>query len=285
MGSAPLYTTGFGRPIGPPEQTYRWHATLQGGLLRVQQIWNWRHQPTGGKRGRCGLYTAASRWRLLQKFATVNWELHDGILLITLTYPDSIGHVPYRVRTQQRNLFHRYVETYLGEDTATVWRIEHKERQSGWREGELMPHLHLLVFTKERIPWQKVRQWWATILHWKGPLATDIRRIRGSGRAAAYAAKYAAKGCSSSLDIGAYLDNLVAGRPWGVRREGLIAFHEIVHLEEIPDEEAVRVKELLDRTAGIDRPYQGGSYAAIGRLAELGYHALAGAIDLKAKNK
>lgn len=279
MGAPELYPSGTGEPIRPPPQAYRWSASMQGTRLEVKQLWNHRHCPPGAPRGRCGLYTPASRWRLLQRFATVNWDIHDGILLITLTYPDSIGHVPYEKRTTQRNLFHRYVEKYLGGPTAMVWRVEHVERKSGWREGDLMPHIHLLVFSRTRIPWQLVREWWGKLLHYEGPLATDIRRIQGAGRAAAYAAKYAAKGSSSSLDIAAYLDSPVIGRAWGIRREKLIATHERIEIETLSEAEVLRVRALLDLASGTDRRYQGGSYTVLGKLAQLGYEALCEGMD------
>lgn len=266
---------------GVPPQALHWSAVFQGGILEVRKSLNWSQiEGKNTPRGRCAIYSRASRLRLLKRFARIDWDKVDGILLITLTYPDQVGHVPYAERTRQRAEFHRRLERFRGQQTAMVWRTEHMPRRTGARKGEIMPHTHLLVFTSTFVPWQEVRQWWADILGHDGPLATDVRRVRTGSRAAIYAAKYAAKPSLCSLDNAAYLRILAVGRPWGVLRAKLVPLHPRVVMRDLSEAEAKRVRRILDLASPPEHPYQGGSYTAWGKLAQLGYAGLRGELDI-----
>jgi hypothetical protein len=210
--------------IPEPAQTYQWWATTQGRLLLVREKWNWRKSPQTEKRGSIGGFSNASRLRMLKTIAIIDWSKVGPSLLITLTYPGELGKRRYSERVKDLYLFHRYMEKHLGKEVALLWRTEWKVRKSGQQKGQLLPHVHLVVFDVRWIPWQAVRGWWRTILGHEGPLATDVGRAGDGDTAARYAAKYAAKPAEEgSLDSAAYLNNSI-GRAWGVKRRRLIPF-------------------------------------------------------------
>lgn len=204
-----------------PEQTIRWFLEMQGELTRLKAMANYRRSTFLPVRGPVGEFSRAARWRMLQALARVDWVGMGPALFVTLTYPDGLADRTYKRRTQDKYLFHRYVEKYLDCRTPMLWRCEWIERKTGPLTGYRLPHFHFVLWTKEYLPWQQVREWWGTILGYTGPLATDVRRVRGSMNVGKYAAKYAAKSASPSLDYAAYL-NTSFGRHWGWTREHLV---------------------------------------------------------------
>lgn len=213
-------------PIEPPDQRLTWRVSLQGELLTVRQMWNWRRSRQTVKRGKCLPFSAASRLRLLKLLASVDWDRQGQALFITLTVPDDCLPMGSGKLTQLRSHMIRYMENYLSVKLPILWRVEYKPRKTGSFEGFIAPHLHLLVFTPRFIPWQMVRDWWKGLLGYDGPVATDVQRARGGKQAARYASKYAAKKDSlTSLDYAAYLT--LPGRAWGITRSELWAWGKL----------------------------------------------------------
>jgi hypothetical protein len=210
-------------------------------------------------------FSRSARLRLLKEVATIDWRNAGKCLFLTLTYPDEIGPCTYKERTTQRTLVMRRIEKYLGRKVATLWRIEWQDRKSGSRKGELMPHLHILLFGVDYLPWADLRQWWRECLGYGGTLHTFVQLIDGAEGTAKYAAKYAAKDCSSSLVNAAYLDRL-SGRSWGFTRKGQVPKHEkrvFRDLTEVQERQLRATGKLLTHN-----PTEGeiGSYTLLGEV-------------------
>lgn len=229
--------------IPAPEQVSEWQLRTQGNCTTLKRQWNYRLQLNLPGRGDVGLFSRASRYRMLRMLSTVDWLAMGPALLITLTYPDGSVDRPYQQRTTDRTLFHRRVEAFLGSPTPALWRVEFQLRKSGPLKDKLVPHLHILTFTSAYIPWQDIRAWWRAILGHEGPLATDVRRARTGQGAAYYASKYVAKAPSTSLDFSAYLDRN-PGRQWGWLRKPHVQFQPKEVLRAVPARLAKRFQLL-----------------------------------------
>ena len=217
-----------------PEQIITWRAYLQGECLEVRAMWNYSQRLKGQRREKVKPFSGASRLRLLKTIAHMDWSDKEDYLLVTLTYPDERRERSYRERSQDRYLFHRYIEKYLGRKVAMLWRCEWKVRKSGRDVGKLAPHIHMIYIGVKYIDQKKIRQWWRTILDVQGPLATDVRAAKDGEHAGRYVAKYVAKKDEVTLDDVAYHNN-PAGRSWGFMRKNLIAFqarHKVGDLED-----------------------------------------------------
>jgi hypothetical protein len=208
-----------------PKQRLTWYATSQGRLLEVRQALSYRMGPVLPPRSTITGMSPAARIRMLRSIARIDWSRVGPSLLVTLTYPDPLGDTTYADRRTNLYLFHRRIEKYMRRQVGVLWRTEWVPRKSGQHLGKMLPHVHLVVFDVRYIPYSLVREWWAGILGWDGPLATDVRRAGNGETAARYAAKYAAKQAapSSSLDSAAYLNNLT-GRLWGLKRRKVVPF-------------------------------------------------------------
>jgi len=234
----------------------------QGNLLQlVLQTGRFKVMPSE-KRGRCGVFSNATRLRMLKAIARVDWRRVQGCLMVTLTYPDQYAERSFADRTQDRYLWHRYLEKHLGRNAACLWRTEWQVRKSGSQVGRFMPHHHLLLLNVGYIGHESVRHWWRGILGCEGYLATDVRQAKDGEHAARYAAKYMSKPDSGSLDNAAYL-NRVAGRSWGWKRVHLVPFHPTEYLVDVPPEvvdEAIRLA--AEHWDGID-PNSPGSFSLL----------------------
>jgi hypothetical protein len=210
--------------MAPPQKT-TWSMEQQGNVFQVREMWNWNQTRLTVKREATGMMSRASRLRLLKAINAIDWKARTWYLLVTLTYPDSCRERSVAQITQDKYLFHRYIEKYIGKKTAMLWRKEWQVRKSGKLKGELMPHMHLVLFNVAFIPHDLLREWWRTILGVSNAICTDVRRVQGE-KAARYTAMYAGKkSLHSSLDIAAYLNRRV-GRPWGFTRKELICWHK-----------------------------------------------------------
>lgn len=244
--------------LNVPEQTTRWEAYQQGELLKVRRVHNWVSQAAPPKRQVIRGFSRQSRIRLLQTISRIDWKKVGESVLVTLTYPDSVKDKTYAQRTQDRNLWLRYMEGFWGRDVATLWRIEWKERKSGDCQGQLAPHIHLIPFGVRFIPWQDVRKWWRSILKVKGPLSTDIRRTNSGEHTARYAAKYSAKEASvGSLDNESYLD--MTGRAWNITRRKLIPWAPEHGVAALTPEQLERAMQIAGQLLG--KEYLGGFFA------------------------
>jgi hypothetical protein len=250
-------------PVRGPEQKLTVSASIQGSLFKFQESWNWNQSPRLPKRGTIGGFSSAARLRMIKEIAVIDWASTGKCLFITFTYPDELGIRTYQERTRDRTLVLRRIEKYLGRQVATLWRLEWKERKSGALVGQVMPHLHMLVFGVEYLPWEDIRDWWRATLQHVGPLHTYVQACTDGKLAAKYAAKYAAKDASSSLVNAAYLDG-VLGRAWGLTRAKLIPRAALTIYRDLPPavERALRVlgSEMRHHHA----PECQGSYCVIG---------------------
>jgi len=128
-----------------------------------------------------------------------------------------------RERNQDRYVFFRSMENYLGRKVGALWRIEWLARKSGATAGMMAPHVHLIVFGCGFIPWQEVRKWWRAALAVDGHLATDVRRIKGGKMVGKYVTKYCSKAPDADSVLNtSYLNSL--GRHWGLHRRNRIPF-------------------------------------------------------------
>jgi hypothetical protein len=162
----------------------------------------------GGRRGRIGPFSRASRLRLLRLGAQLEPEPVKGYrhcgLLITVTQrslPDGDTAERWRVA-----FIKRLLRRCPG--ASVLWRREIQERGS--------VHFHFLVFGVGWLPQAWVRQAWGEIVNEPDPVV-DVRAVRRGVRGVVgYLAKYMAK-VSASLDDSTYLDG---HRWWGVVGRG-----------------------------------------------------------------
>jgi hypothetical protein len=186
----------------------------QGNYLHWRKEEKYSRPEVSNKRGQVKMFTRSSRMRLLRSFARLDWEKNGMCLFITLTFPDSV-HVQKNYKMNiYRWVFWRYLEKWAGRKVSGMWRCEWKPRLSGIQIGEYMPHLHLLVFGEDFIPWQEVNWWWMNTLSVRH-VCTDVQAVRDIDLATSYVSKYIAKTDLHYLDNAAYLNNVPPGRCWG----------------------------------------------------------------------
>lgn len=177
--------------------------------------------PITEKRGEVRHMTDASRLRMLKFVATIDLGKASKSVFVTLTYPPEREVNTHQTRTKQRKKFMRYIEKHLGRKVAGLWRVEWLPRESGATQGEIAPHIHMLLFDVRWLPKEKVNEWWRKTIVWEEYCRTEIKRTRKGKQTAYYAAKYCGKRTDGSLVYGAYLDR-VKGRHWGYLRGKLI---------------------------------------------------------------
>jgi len=199
-----------------------WHIEIIGTYVRIFRTCKGRPPPPQPDKRAIGAWSIQSRMRMLRFVNSIDYSRLGPSLFVTLTYPDHIRRNEYPQRTQDRNVFLRYVETYLGRHVSCLWRIEWEERQSGAYTGKLAPHLHLMLFNVNFLSWQRVRMWWRkSIGAGPGPLVTETKRIYNEDGACRYLSKYVSK--YRSLDILTYLNSGIQfGRHWGCTRVELV---------------------------------------------------------------
>lgn len=177
----------------------------------------------GGKKMQVSYFSRKSRLNLLKILARVDFEKMGRPLFITLTYPPEILPRTAREMSQHRYEFFRYLEQYEGKHLCSLWRIEWKERKTGDKKNYIYPHFHLLIFNVPFIRKERINEFWKRAINHVGYLRTDVQKAQRTHKAAFYCAKYASKD-SSSLVHGAYLNNKIDGRVWGIVRKNLLVF-------------------------------------------------------------
>lgn len=165
----------------------------------------------GGKRGKVGNFSKASRKRLLQKMAT--FRNMDAGYFATFTYPGHFTYSSMDCKSHIAALRKRIL--YILPEARVIWRMEIKERLSGESKGEPVPHFHLLIFG---LPYgmeaeldKLLGDMWNEIANNQPQdfeyLRSEVKQIRSRKHAVYYASKYAAK-----IDDG--FDEAF-GRHWG----------------------------------------------------------------------
>lgn len=187
-------------------------------------------------------FSKQSRLRLLTFMNQVDWQRIPLVTFVTLTYPDSVVHRDYKIRSRDRFLFLRSLEKHLGKQVGCIWRVEWKPRKSGKFVGRLMPHWHLLLADACNVSNRVVNPLWASAIGNKGKYVnTDCRVIEGVEGAIKYVAKY----CSKQLTLGitAYRNSgFNFGRHWGICRKPLFPLCPAVLKRELNAEEVEAVR-------------------------------------------
>lgn len=241
-----------------------WRAAVQGNVVRVYRIGC--PAPETNRKGKkpIGVWTHQSRMKLLRFLNKIDYSKIGSSLFVTLTYPDHVRREEYRLRSRDRYVFLRSLESYLGCHAACVWRIEWEERKSGAYTGMLAPHFHLMIFGVPFLPWQKVREWWRQAIGaGEGPLVTDVKRIYNENGACRYLSKYVSK--YLPLDIGVYHNSgLQFGRHWGVTRKELIPLCPIAAERQLTDDEIKIVRKFAAARWTHYNAESGGGYTVLG---------------------
>jgi len=244
---------------GYPPIRERWHLSIQGTCVRVQRFRSYSQCKLPKGRGKITSLSGNSRMRMLRFINRVDWPNVGLCNFITLTYPDEIDHRDYVHRTRDRSVFVRHLENKKECLFAAIWRTEWKRRQSGSRQGTLMPHIHMLTIGAPAIRPHEVRKGWRSAIgREEGPLATDVKTLPHGQGAARYLAKYVSK--SEALDIPAYLNSGISfGRHWGINRVNMIPMAEKIYDDSPEDQVMRRVKDVAaDRLKGYDVDLSGG---------------------------
>lgn len=208
-------------------------------------------------------FSRDARMRMLRLINKIYWQDVGKCTFITLTYPDShlmLGNVS---RKRHRDQFFQDIERQCGYKVPFLWKVEWQLRKSGAQKGVPAPHMHIMALGVGFLDHNDVRSIWRKIIIVKGPLATDVRGIKGIDGAARYMAKYVSK--SSSLDIAAYRSNpLMKGRTWGLTRPNLVPMWAPNLFDHLDVEEIERLRKYAsDKFRSYD-PELGGGFTVFG---------------------
>lgn len=188
------------------------------------------------KRGVVKEFSRSSRLNLLKFIAKIEWSQIPQAVFITLTYPDEYANRSMEERTLDKKRFIRDIEKHLGRKVSGIWRIEWKPRKTGKNKGNIVPHYHFLLIREKFVHHKVIRKIWRSILHVRGPLATDIRAAKNGELASVYIAKYMSKVHERcSLDNDAYLNT--HGRHWGLVRKKSIPMAKLEWTLDLSEEE------------------------------------------------
>jgi len=196
-------------------------VTFQGNVLK----WRVLKEPMVRKKsdGRKAIveFSRQARFRLLTLLSSLAWPPRSRILFITLTYPDERRPFLSKKIGQHRSVFWRGWEKHLGKHCAGIWRIEWEQRQTGFWEGEYLPHFHIIALDVPFVHYEVTNDLWRKAIQWDGYCVTETRRPKVINDCAEYVAKYVAKPVSPSLVYDAY-QNRPTGKHWGTFRDELL---------------------------------------------------------------
>lgn len=202
-------------------------VTAHGRLLKMETL-GLAGKRGGGKRSNVTVFSSASRFRLLQKFATVKGNGLKSVFL-TLTYGQAFPS-PSEAKRHLDNFLKRIRRHY--ENVSGIWRMEFQKRGA--------PHFHIILFNLPFVPKTVIKRWWGKVVgmeFWDYSTETPtqpftrIEFLRSHTHASRYVSKYVAKvdGSDCGFNIAAYLtengsflhpvtgeDSGSIGRWWGV---------------------------------------------------------------------
>lgn len=209
------------------------HIEVQGELFAMARESN-AHQPLGGGiRSEVTEFSAASRRRLMRRFARLK---PTRVTFVTLTYPETYPSAS-RAKEHLRAFLERIRRAYKG--ASGIWRFEFQKRGA--------PHFHIMFFGLPFVPFETIRNMWREIIGLSPgeTLFVRINLVDNWSQVKGYMSKYVAKENDWAtrkklyLIYGAYPH---AGRWWGVfnkqhlpfapkhylifRVKGLRAFHD-----------------------------------------------------------
>jgi len=219
-------------------------VSAHGRLLKMKSL-GVAGNVSGGKRGKVTLFTNSSRFRLLQKMATVKGKGLQSVF-ITLTYGQKFPS-PKEAKRHLDNFLKRIRRHYAL--VSGFWRFEFQQRGA--------PHFHVILFDLPFIPKAVIKRWWGKVVgheFWDYtnekavPPFTRIEFLRGYRKATSYVAKYVAKvspadGGASGFNIASYLtaegefihpvtgeSDGGIGRWWGVFNADCLPLAELVEI-------------------------------------------------------
>ena len=160
-------------------------------------------------RGEIKQFSKGARRRALRLVASLRREIRPTFA--TLTYPDLFDTDPRVWKRDLEALFKRILRRWPA--AVIIWKLEPKVRKTGQNQGNIAPHIHLLIYN---VPWTHLlywlgRAWWEVVGsgdpdHLKaGTRVEAVRSVRGVLN---YTAKYICK--SESANLPGW------GRYWGV---------------------------------------------------------------------
>jgi hypothetical protein len=211
-------------------------VTSQGHLFKAKVLQAPEKRRGGGLRGKVRGFSRASRKRLLELVARLDYEQIQGhrhiATFITLTYPGEQGTLP-SPQECKRHLwaFWKRIERRWPW-VSGVWR----EQFDSGGERDYHPHFHLILFNLPWIDKAEILRWWCEITGRDSENATRIEAIRTWRGVLSYAARYCAEpsGDDGGLVHLAYLaehfGSDCTGRVWGVFNRDNLPFAEVVEL-------------------------------------------------------
>lgn len=199
--------------------------TLRGKLLKYKLLPEKPVVVRGAKRGQVTGFSKASRWRMIQRVAAVNWEQAQPGLFVTLTYPDEIPIQDPYTSNMHRSVFFRYMEKHLGKNVSAFWRMEWKPRLTGMFVGYPYPHFHLIILQVKFVHHASVNSWWRSAIGWADYCRTETKGITNEKAVGAYLSKYCSKPAASLVNA-AYLNSVPPGRQWGILRPNGVPWYQ-----------------------------------------------------------
>lgn len=218
-------------PFNPLRQPDKCSIDLefQGCLVQMHINQPVRVGPGGGLRKTVTKFSAASRRRLMKKFARL--DVKDGGVFITLTYPADFPS-PRRAKVHLKAFFERLRRFAPG--CSGVWRMEFQDRGA--------PHFHIFMFNLPFLEKLELQRWWGEIIGYDN-VFTRIEKVLSRRRIMLYVSKYVAKSSpESGFNLDAYLHagefvhpitgeiSGPIGRWWGSFQTNFLPFAELVKL-------------------------------------------------------
>lgn len=182
---------------------------------------------------------------MLRTVNRLDWDQLGRSSFVTTTWRDELGRPRGSDITQARSWFQRSMERLSGSERPGIWRIEWKERASGQRRGEWMPHIHIVYLNCPFIAGREVTRAWTQAVGSDEPVRTDIKEIVNARQCLYYVSKYMSKPTDEgTLVIEAYLNSVPTGRQWGMFRKNLIPFDNKHTISMEPGKVWDRIREL-----------------------------------------
>lgn len=166
--------------------------TAQAQLLTVKlPIYQPGHR--GGRRGVIGDFSPASRKRMLELLARIDFDRAGFTSFVTLTYPDRDGAPTPQQTDRDRDRFFKRIRRQFP-NASGIWRREWEARKSGDFVGAVYPHYHILFFNLPFVHYNDLNDWWRGVLRYDGSdLRTEIKGLKDKHHARVYLSKYIAK--------------------------------------------------------------------------------------------
>lgn len=175
-------------------------------------------------RGKITEFSRASRKRLLEYCAILDWSAQKAVF-VTTTY-HHLEPTPEQAKRHLRAFLKRIQRLYG--DHAVIWRLERQAR------GTI--HFHLLLFGVPFMPLALLLKWWREITGEATITQLNIALIDSARRARRYVSKYVAKptgdeGSPCVLDTPSYLAaDPCHGRFWGIEGRAKLVFAPLIEV-------------------------------------------------------